>query len=57
MVMIQVFLPALYVIWCRVRPVEADPFETARLPEAAVAYGLQSPDLIANHLIHAILTQ
>jgi len=37
MVMIQVFLPALYVVWCRVRPVEADPFETARLPEAAVA--------------------
>ena len=37
MVMIQVFLPALYVVWCRVRPVEADPFQTARLPEAAVA--------------------
>ena len=36
-VMIQVFLPALYVVWCRVRPVEADPFQTARLPEAAVA--------------------
>ena len=35
-VIILVFLPALYAIWFRVRPVEADPCETARLQAAAV---------------------